>query len=552
MSCLPRFAIILALSLSCGATALVQSQDKPTKKVQRNSVSGRVTLNGKGKPGIVVALRRSDFAEMLAPLKATTDPDGNYQITNIPPGNYLVAPIAPAFVSQDFSPRGRGKALLLAEGEEVHDIDFSLIRGAVITGKVTDADGRPVVEERVNVSSEDQGGRDRPLGMVSNSFMTDDRGIYRIYGLEPGRYKISVGVSDDDRFSPIRPGRIVYRRTFYPDVTEAGEAKVIELSEGMEATNIDIALGRNLPGFSASGKIINGETGKGIGGVRFSLRRMINEREGGANMGLFIISNDLGEFRIENIPPGKYSVFLSGQSGSELRADPVFFEVLDHDVANLLLTSVKGLSIAGMVVMEGTTDKSVLARLSEMRLHAYVHSETQNFSNSQSAQLNPDGSFRIGGLAAGRANFSITGSERREPSNFSILRIERDGVVQTGGIEIKPGEDVSGVKVVLSYGTGSVRGEVKIANGPLPSGANVNVWLTREGDAHWRFRPQSLDARGRFLIQGVPAGEYELNVRAYLPGVRTQPAAKQTVTINDATVSEVTLTLDLGAPPNPN
>lgn len=552
MSCLPRFAIILALSLSCGATAIVQSQDKPTKKVQPNSVSGRVTINGKGKAGIVVALRRPDFAEMLAPLKGTTDPDGNYQITNIPPGNYVVAPITPAFVSQDFSPRGRGKTLLLAEGEEVRDIDFSLIRGAVITGKVTDADNRPVIEERVTVTSEDPGARDRQMPMVSNSFMTDDRGIYRIYGLQPGRYKISVGVSDDDRFSPIRPGRIAYRRTFYPDVTEAAEAKVIELSEGTEATNIDITLGRNLPGFSASGKIINGETGTGSRGVRLSLRRMRNEREGGANMGLFIISNDLGEFRIENIPPGKYSVFVSGQSGSELRAEPVFFEVLDHDVSNLLLTSVKGLSIAGTVVLEGTTDKSVLAKLSEMRLHAYVQSDTPNFSNSQSAQVNPDGSFRIGGLAAGKANFSITGSERREPSNFSILRIERDGVVQTRGIEIKAGEDVSGVKVVLSYGTGSVRGEVKIANGPLPSGININVWLTREGDTHWRFRPQSLDARGRFVIQGVPAGEYELNVNAYLPNVRTQPAAKQMVTINDGTVSEVTLTLDLGAPPNPN
>lgn len=555
MSSLPRYAIVIALSFSCaGSPRAANSQTKTSKKTPTNSVSGRVTIRGKGAPGIVVGIRSSDFSQQPPPaVKATTDQDGSYQITNIPPGNYQVSPMAPAFVNSDlvFS-RAIGKTLLLAEGEDVQGIDFSLVRGSVITGKVTDADGRPVIEERLTIVTEDQANTRGQMfpQVISGSFQTDDRGIYRIYGIPVGRYKISVGIAEEDSYSPVRFGRVAYKRTFYPDATDPNDAKVIEVTEGTEATNIDITVDRNLPSFAVSGTVVDGETGRPVMGLRFGLRRMVNDREGSFVRGIYPVSNSQGEFRLEGVTPGKYAIFIAPQAGSEERADAGFFEVIDQDVTGLLLKTVKGLSVSGTVVLDGIYDKSVISKLAQLRVLAYVRNELSG--SGQEGPINPDGSFRVGGLVAGTANFWLAAQDGRPLVSFAILRVERDGVVQPHGVEIKAGEQVSGVKLVVSYGNGTIRGEVRLENGPLPPGARVNVWLKKLSDAESNVRPYNVDSRGHFLIEGLAAGSYELGANANIPGRRAPPAAKQPISVTEGAVSGVVIVLDLNANPEPN
>ena len=88
-----------------------------------------------------------------APIRASkplTDQDGKYRITDVPAGNYQVAPVTPAFVISDAN-KSYGQSLIIAEGDNVAGIDFDLMKGGVITGKVTDADGHPVMEERLTL-----------------------------------------------------------------------------------------------------------------------------------------------------------------------------------------------------------------------------------------------------------------------------------------------------------------------------------------------------------------------------------------------------------------
>ncbi len=85
---------------------------------------------------MVIALRASGFNPQPSPLyNATTDQDGNYRITDVPPGSYQIAPIAPAYVIS-----GNPKVVIIGEGEAVEDFDFALVRGGMVTGRVTDAD----------------------------------------------------------------------------------------------------------------------------------------------------------------------------------------------------------------------------------------------------------------------------------------------------------------------------------------------------------------------------------------------------------------------------
>jgi len=558
MGRLTHFAIILALSLSCAvicsfATPQASSQNKTTRKAT-GSVSGRVTVKGKGKSGIVVGVRSGEFGPQMGPLlKAITDQDGNYRITDLPAGNYQVAPVAPAFVVSDFNSFGaRGKALILADGENAEGLDFSMVRGGVITGKVSRVDGQPVIEERINVTVAEQVDRRGPVTSMVSAFQTDDRGIYRVFGLPAGRYKVSIGQGPDTPFMGAVPGRPTLQRVFYPDVTDPNEAKVVELGEGSEATNIDITVGESTTGFSAAGIVIDGGTNQPLANLRFGLQRVVGERDA-SFLGMTVLSDRLGAFRFENLTPGKYSIFGMPQQDSNLNVDPVSFEIVDQDVSGIMLRASPGASISGTVVLEGSHDNAVQSKLTQLRLNAYVRSESTSSGFGQSSSINPDGSFRVGGLRSGLAGFSLGAADRRSLTGFILSRVERDGVVHPRGVEIKPGEQISGVRVVVVYGSGAVRGTIKVENGPLPTGARLMVRLAKPEDPSFMMRPPDIDARGHFALEGVPAGSYDLYVYCVIPESRVrQPRSRQSITISEGSVTEVEAVLDLDAKSSPS
>src|SRR5205814_3026154 len=171
----------------------------------------------------------------------TTDNEGRYRLNGMAAGTYQVTPLAPTMVAavNNFDYRiyyGTGKSVMLNESESVDDIDLSLVRGAVITGRITDAEGKPVIEEQVNLTFVDQNGQQTASGSGYSTnylmYRTDDRGIYRLYGLPPGFYKVSVGRDPADpetRFSP--DAASYYAITFYPDVNDVAKAKTVELTE---------------------------------------------------------------------------------------------------------------------------------------------------------------------------------------------------------------------------------------------------------------------------------------------------------------------------------
>jgi hypothetical protein len=382
--------------------------------------------------------------------------------------------------------------------------------------------------------------------------LTDDRGIYRIYGIPEGRYKISAGVSDDDPYFQPRGGRVAYKRTYYPDTTEFQNAKVIEVVEGGELKNIDIALGRSLPSFTASGSVVDSETGKPVMGLRFMLQRTLEKGNGTMMVPSVSTSNSLGEFRIENVTPGKYMVIVAQDRESELRTDGVPFEVTDQDVSGLLVKTFKGISFSGNIVVEGTSDKKIYSKVAEIRLQVYSRNEVTHSGVARQLVISPDGTFRVTGLAPGVLNFYL-GQGFGQSQSFSILRLERDGVVQPRNLQIKTGESLSGITLVLGYGTASIRGEVKFENGPLPPDGRVAVFAKRTNETAepgFNTRSYTIDVRNHFLIENLPAGTYELSVNVYLPNRRVAPPTKQPVTVSEGGTTDVELTVDLKANPD--
>lgn len=533
---------IIFVFLLFSVAVVANAQNTPAKE-SNATISGRVTVKGKGIPGVIVALRQNNRAASgreYSGLKAVTDDDGNYRIVNVPPGSYVILPATKVFApAGDY---GREKVLLVNKGDALEHIDFAMIRGAVITGRVTDADGNPIVEEWVQVFT----ASDNQNAVVPMTPMTDDRGIFRIYGLRPGSYRIAVGRGEEALQSGMpRP----YRRTYHPSVSDPAQATVVEAVEGGETKDIDITLTRRVTTFTASGRVVDAETGQPIANLSQSISRL---QEGGGSStsgGGGTLTNSRGEFKVENLAPGKFSLTMSQYPPTDLRFDEVQFEITDHDVSGLVIKGRQSGSISGVVVLEGVDDKTAREQFSHLYAMASMAGETRH-AGSSSTRVGEDGSFRIPGLPAGTATIRLFSGR-----GVSVERVERDGVIQPrGAITLNEREHVKGVRVIVEFGNSTMRGKVDVTNGTLPADARFFVWVRRmSSDASLMTLPSEgrsqVDERGQFVIEGLMAGSYEIQAGVYVMSAKAAYVAKKQVVITAGTNTDVDITVDLSSTP---
>lgn len=543
-----RSALPTLLTCLCfAASLLAQSPSKQQPvKTPRGSVSGRVTIKEKPAPGVVVGLRKGALESSYDPFdRAVTDADGVYRITNVPAGSYVVTVAAPAYVPVDSEDR---KSVVVGDDENVDGINFSLVRGGVITGKVTDAEGRPVLLHQIEVYTLAALARGTPqqAPFPAMTAQTDDRGIYRVYGIAPGSYKVAAGHGNYAGYSP---NQFNYKQVFHPNAAEPAKATVIEVSEGSEAKDVDITLGRTVETFSVSGRVINGETNAPVPNLRFSLQRLLSQRV--EYVSTLVSSNARGDFMVEGLIPGKYSTMMFMNDGSDLRAETTTFEVIDGDVSGVIIKLTRGASVSGVVVVE-SENKPAKSKLSEIILRGYVPvAPGTGYANAVSSPIAADGSFRLAGLATGVVNISLSGAMGPyPPKGFSVVRIERDGM-PAPRIEVKEAEQVTGVKVIVAYGNATLRGVVKIENGPMVPGARIYVRLTRPGENASYLRPPIVDDRGNFLMEGIPPGQYEITATVMGGNPRSPRAVKQDVSLTDGVITDVRITIDVANPSNP-
>jgi len=387
---------------------------------------------------------------------------------------------------------------------------------------------------------------------------TDDRGVYRIYGLPAGHYKVSAG-SDPGGASMRASGN--YQKVYYPDASEVAKAAIIDVSAGGETKNIDIKLGRQTTVYAVTGRIIDADSGQPLPGVYFSVgavQQNQNQSYVSGTSGPSSPTNSLGEFRMEGLSPGRYVLVLNpsnfnpnATSAPKVYSDPVPFEILEGDVTNLEVKAQRGLSISGVVIPEGITDKTVLAKISNVLLDGRVQPAPNTiniFMGGVTTRVGADGSFVLDGLSPGKVSIGL-GYRGPDFPGFKISRIESEGVTQNRYVDLAPGQNISGLKVYLSYGTGVVRGQLKVEGGTLAADAVIFISLMRPGGAS--VSNSQVDSRGRFLIKGIPAGTYEVTMQIASFGSQTafprQPPRRQqqTVTIADGIETEVFFTLDL-------
>jgi carboxypeptidase family protein len=541
-----RFNLLIALVLTCSGVLAAQE----TQKNKSGSITGRVTFANKGVAGVTVAITMSGDALSNSGLqfKAVTDDEGRFRISNLAPRVYFVWPLVPAFVVAEATGNyPRGKNITVLEGETVEDINFTLTRGAVITGKIADSTGRAVADERVRILPV-QPELQRLVSSVYPSIQdirTDDRGVYRAYGLPGGTYKVAVGDTQFAAFTTTS-GRRFYPQTFHPDTTDEAKAKIVEVDEGSEATGVDITVARGMTGFSASGRFIDANNGQALSNVSFGLTILSDTNGSRGYISVRGVSSSTGLFQIDNLPPGTYAVTISGTATNYYGASDSFV-IRDADVSDIEVKAHRAATVSGNIVVEGIDDRSILARLSRMQVQAYTFSDSNSAGLVTYSDINPaDGSFLIEMLRPGRMIIQLISGDRNVAPEFALLAIDQNGVDKSQGMQVKEGENISGLRLVAGYGTGIMRGTVRVEGGTLAPGAYLDVAFTRSGSSLTIAHTQT-DARGQFVFERVPPGNYEVGVTAYLSTGRV--TARQTVVTSNGVTTEVTIPLNLNAKP---
>ncbi len=521
-----------------------------TDQTRTGSIAGRVMRGDKPLAGILVFANRLNQYGGWQPTGATTktDGDGRYQLANLAAGNYLVSPCALADVFTEQRALSYGKPVLVQAGEVVENVDFALVRGGVITGTVTDDSGKPVVGVDVRLLKKTERGASlsyfSPLLYLMSR--TDDRGVYRLFGLLPDKYLVRVGSEEDGTPVRNRFGGAYHPPTYYPDVTNEAEAKVVEVTSDSEQTDIDIKLAAAQSTYVVKGRIIDAASGLPIVGARVQLTKLSGARFGTVGLER---TNLQGEFRLSGFGPGSYTVALAMEDGFNYYTEPKKFEVVSSDVAGLELKAALGNTVSGRVVIEGTKDPTLL---NVRGLTLGVFSEASDRSGSQSARLslNPDGSFRVAGLRPGKARFNMGfgAGAMFSQARPIILRTEKDGQSWPHDFPIAANENAFNVRIIVAYGVGVVRGQVKVSGEPASEVGQVRVSLVPVPANTRETRMAITDAGGRFLMEGLLPGDYQIvavPIRPAADGKRRKPPVPQPIVVAGEKETQITLTLDL-------
>jgi len=526
--------VLILLLPAAGSTLSAQSTAPPTAQPTNTGViSGQVTLKAKPAPQVAMVLYGDGDSATRLPsgkLETTTDANGVYRLTGLPAGSYWVKPMTPAFVEM-------GRKVTIGDGETAAGIDFELVKGGVITGRITDADGHPVIEERVDLFDAEPASNQtaEKVGNVRlQNGQTDDRGIYRILGVAPGRYKVAVG--NDGGNVLWRSVARRYRRVFFSGVTDPGRATVIGVSEGSETSHVDITLDGPIRTFAASGVVLDEQTNQPAPNMQCWISDQRREF-----IPLEVISNSQGQFQIDRLLPGDYQVRAEPEHGDGVRSNPVSFQIVDRDIEGLVIRTAKGAGIAGVVVLENNKDPVVMDKLRQLSVGTWNLTAADSQYVWHSSPINPDYSFSIKGLNAGSVLLSID----HEEAGFSLARIEYAKATPTDRIPVNADQQITGVRVIVRYGTATINGTVKIVNGQLPGHSRLLVKV-KEINALDRLSGVEVDDRGHFTIRNLAAGTYLVTPNLLVSCDMKPVGPPQQVVVNDAATVNVTLTADFG------
>lgn len=553
---------VVTETIAVATSTLSRDSEEDDTKITGATVRGRVVYEDTGRPVryalVTLVGDKSDLYSNYSLKYVKTDENGEFVIKNVKAGTYLPYIKSEGILNRDsynFSFRSMPKdknpsdlyEKLTVSGLAEFQINIAAKRGAAIGGRITYADGEAAVGVIVEVlkktgetfsNSSSTYNSESSLGKMK----TDDRGVYRISGLPEGIYLVRViepishNVNKADYAYNYRDNQGSILKTYFPTGDDSTKAKEIELLAGQEESSIDIAIPeRQL--FGIAGKIVQKANGQPIEKMNVSFYKIIDTEQKAidfAYQGISVYSNKLGEWRLKGLPKGKYRILVSqggysytSESQREVQEKQKQFptvskdiEITDKNIDDLVFEMPSEASINGTVVVEGGKTMppdvrlyAINAETGETTFSDYNYSTKKQEENPQQAK---EKAFRIGRMKEGK--YRLVFSDR----SYYVKSVSGGGT-DSGGqvVEVKEGEELKGIQVVLASDFGTVKGKVDNFEAKEAFVIMVKTGLSLEQAPSSTFSG-GIKPNGEYEIKASP-GEYSIFI--FTPVMRPKPGA---------------------------
>lgn len=480
------------------------------------TIRGNVVEHQSGKPLSRVTIRLQPLAGVAAQGATTrTNSFGSFEITGLAAGAYLVTASRQNFVTVQYGQKqwnSAGEPVVLDESSATF-LNIRMPHFAAISGRVVDENDVGIPHEKVAAYR-----NTRPVQLVANA-TADERGEFRIYGLEPGSYMVRSG--------PLANEEISYVPTFAKDSLRAEDGRVADVSYDADTSGIEI---RPVPG-----KLL-----KVAGFVSVSLPVPVNltfATDWGRDTA---IVQPGGPFSFSPVPPGTYEFYAEGPGDGSYRCEAVglWQEVTLKTEREIMLNapcmSFVTIGISGLGGQRVDASKfSILARRVDMAGPGEVRQVAMEGRRSLllpgrwEVELRTPPNYYVAGFSSNRPNQVVQLPDGWNPltvttSGYAQFRVSNSPGAIHGVVTGTSHEPVAGAPVYLE--------EIDPATGTR--GAELRVATT--------------DTRGQYRFQGLAPGNYNIlaTFEYKMPDADTMAMARpQSVSVKEA--GDVQQDLDL-------
>lgn len=464
-----------------------------------------------------------------------TDNDGRFQIAQVPAGRYLFSVSHAGYISQQFQAKRAGEPgaeLALSPGQEVTDVLFRLIRAAVITGRIVDPNGEPMVGVSVTVLRKPDADEREEFGppakrvQVADSAeaVTDDRGEYRVFGLVPGDYYVEASESgnppqmqrsrDAVDVTVLEELGSPYASVFYPGVPKLEQAEPVSLRAGDEI-QADFVM-RRIKTQEVSGKVIAAG-----GGPASDVRVNVFDPDSGDFNDQNASTDAKGQFTVHGVPPGNYVIEAEQFDQEKHYHVRQKLVVGDEKVESVILTLGRGTTMYGHLGFLGPMPK-----LDQVRVALELTDDSQEESFDW-ADIKKDGSFLFFDVADGSYALHLYGLQ--DTWYVKSARAGADDLLQKG-LQVEKGSSPGTIELTISSISAQLEGTVTDHDKPVAA-ALVRARADPETAFNqMRSKTTTTDQNGHFTLTSLAAGKYRVIAKlpaasADLPAVASEPTS---------------------------
>jgi len=504
-------------------------------------ITGFVTTAGSGGP-----VRRARVTlsggELRGGRSTLTNDEGRFTFAALPAGRFSMRASKAGYVDVPFGAKrpGRpGTPIQLADKQKLENANIALPKGGVITGMVIDESGEPAPGTQIRVMRFAMQTGERTLQSAGQA-QADDRGFYRVWGLQPGEYLVSA----------------VPRNQNIGDLRNTFAAKIEMLLQQAQAGGAGPGGGR--AGGAGGGAAGGGRGGGGGGRGLAAIEQMLAGGRGG-NQDLLARAAQVQEqmAQLEQEQAVAYAPVYYPSTPSPSQSSTVTLTVgeerpgIDMQLRLVHTATVEGnvqgvdgvipqgtqitllpMDQAGMPTVPGTSTNMARAQQDgKFTFRDVPPGQYRVMARANIRAVDPNAQATANAQAAGRGGGGRGGAGGGPGGRGGPGQITQ---VMWGSADIAvTGEDVKNVSVSLQPGmtlSGRVSFEGQAALPPTDL-TRVRINLSARGAQPGLdlggLPPAEVDATGLFKIKGVPPGRYSINANAQagqVPGATPQPA----------------------------